>query len=349
MVGFISAKSLAQLYTPELKVKDTGGNVGIGTDNPGNYTLNVNGSFLTKELETVSGNLSLNTAKYLDRWQDCTGDAVTLEANPNFGSSVFRIRSGHAETDKIGLFNITQQNQSVMYVRMDGNVGIGTSSPQATLDVRRGNAPYGTAVFSGTNRASHFNYSTSEHTYIRGGKSTSNVFINDDGGLVGIGTTSPIAKLHVSGDMYMNTDNDAVMTFNNNDNSWQYFQFKRSDSRKAWMGLNNGNDFCIYKEGGGNIILNGPVKVSSIDKWPDFVFAETYDLPTLSSLEKYVTKHNHLPEIPSEAEVKKNGINLVEMDAKLLQKIEELTLYLIEQNKKIEQLEKKVRQLEATH
>ena len=87
------------------------------------------------------------------------------------------------------------------------------------------------------------------------------------------------------------------------------------------------------------------IKVEAIG-WSDFVFAKDYDLRTLAEVEKHITEHGHLPEIPSEAEVTENGINLGEMNAKLLQKIEELTLYLIEQNKRMNQLEAKNAELE---
>ena len=60
----------------------------------------------------------------------------------------------------------------------------------------------------------------------------------------------------------------------------------------------------------------------------------------ISELEQSVKKNKHLPGIPSAEEVAANGVNVGEMQAKLLQKIEELTLYMIEQNKKIEKLEK---------
>ncbi|MBV6646115.1 MAG: hypothetical protein KI790_11740 [Cyclobacteriaceae bacterium] len=79
--------------------------------------------------------------------------------------------------------------------------------------------------------------------------------------------------------------------------------------------------------------------------WPDFVFKNNYDLRTLEEVEQHINENGRLPEIPSETEVTENGINLGEMDAKLLQKIEELTLYLIQQNKKIEELEQKVKEL----
>jgi uncharacterized coiled-coil protein SlyX len=65
----------------------------------------------------------------------------------------------------------------------------------------------------------------------------------------------------------------------------------------------------------------------------------------LSELESYIKINHHLPEIPSTAEVNKEGIDLAQTQALLLQKVEELTLYVIQQNKKIEKLEGKVRKL----
>ena len=79
--------------------------------------------------------------------------------------------------------------------------------------------------------------------------------------------------------------------------------------------------------------------------WPDFVFAKTYSLRPLSEVESYIKAHSHLPEVPSAAQVAKDGINLGEMDATLLKKIEELTLYLIEQNKKLEAQNKQLQEL----
>jgi len=67
--------------------------------------------------------------------------------------------------------------------------------------------------------------------------------------------------------------------------------------------------------------------------WSDFVFKKEYNLPTLEDVEKHITEKGHLENIPSEEEVLKNGINLGEMNTKLLQKIEELTLYMIEMKK----------------
>lgn len=76
-----------------------------------------------------------------------------------------------------------------------------------------------------------------------------------------------------------------------------------------------------------------------IGGWSDFVFENNYKLPTLIEVENHIKKHGHLKDIPSASEVAKNGISLGEMNSKLLQKIEELTLYIISQEKKIEKLQ----------
>jgi len=74
--------------------------------------------------------------------------------------------------------------------------------------------------------------------------------------------------------------------------------------------------------------------------WSDFVFKKEYNLPTLEQVEKHIAEKGHLENIPNEEEVVKNGINLGEMNAKLLQKMEEMTLYMIEQNKRMNKIEK---------
>ncbi|MEO9964362.1 MAG: hypothetical protein ABJF11_01155 [Reichenbachiella sp.] len=84
----------------------------------------------------------------------------------------------------------------------------------------------------------------------------------------------------------------------------------------------------------GNIHANSYSAVSP-PSWPDYVFEESYELSELAEVERFIETNHHLPEIPSAAEVKTDGVKLVEMQAKLLQKIEELTLYLIEQDKKL--------------
>ncbi|MFT3827202.1 MAG: hypothetical protein QM731_24965 [Chitinophagaceae bacterium] len=90
------------------------------------------------------------------------------------------------------------------------------------------------------------------------------------------------------------------------------------------------------------------VKVDQVSPWPDYVFKPGYNLLSLTQLEEYIQKHNHLPEVPSAAEVANEGIELGDNQAVLLKKIEELTLYVIEQNKKMEEQQKRIESLEKT-
>ena len=76
------------------------------------------------------------------------------------------------------------------------------------------------------------------------------------------------------------------------------------------------------------------IKVTA-DGWPDFVFSNEYDLMTLNEVEKYILSNSHLPEIPSQSQVLKWGVELGDLNSKLIQKIEELTLYLIQENKEL--------------
>ena len=74
--------------------------------------------------------------------------------------------------------------------------------------------------------------------------------------------------------------------------------------------------------------------------WPDFVFADDYELMSLYEVENFIRQNRHLPNVPNEAQVIENGVNVGEMTSILLQKVEELTLHIIELNKRIEELEK---------
>lgn len=84
----------------------------------------------------------------------------------------------------------------------------------------------------------------------------------------------------------------------------------------------------------GRIVANELVCVG-IENWADFVFADNYKLLTLDEVEQHIQQHRHLPDIPSASDVQQKGVNIVEMQTKLLQKVEELTLYVIDQNKQI--------------
>lgn len=95
----------------------------------------------------------------------------------------------------------------------------------------------------------------------------------------------------------------------------------------------------------GNVLAEG-VTVELQGNWPDYVFRRDYPLPTLTEVEQHIVDFGHLPGVPSEAEVQENGISLGEMNAILLQKVEELTLYTLQQQEAIEKLEKRLSELE---
>jgi hypothetical protein len=94
--------------------------------------------------------------------------------------------------------------------------------------------------------------------------------------------------------------------------------------------------------------VNGNIRTRKVrvdqDTWADYVFENNYQLRPINELERYIQVEKHLPDVPSAAEVKKEGLDLGDNQAVLLKKIEELTLYVIEQNKKIEALQKMVLQ-----
>lgn len=94
-----------------------------------------------------------------------------------------------------------------------------------------------------------------------------------------------------------------------------------------------------YKLGVAGKIAATEVKVALYENWPDFVFSKDYNLPSLQEVETYINTQGHLPNIPSAKEVTTaKGIELGEMNRILVQKIEELTLYTIEQEKKLEKM-----------
>lgn len=201
-----------------------------------------------------------------------------------------------------------------------------------------------------------------------------NTIINKKYGNVGIGTINPLAKLEVSNGNILvrnsaNVDNESsimiaqsinvgsIDTFGtsirtitqsagNNTYGMQFFtneSYMTNQTEKMRI-LGNGNVGIGETNPTNKLDVKGTihsqeVKVDMKD-WSDFVFKKEYNLPTLQEVEKHINEKGHLENIPNEEEVLKNGINLGEMNAKLLQKIEELTLYVIEQNKRLDKVEK---------
>jgi hypothetical protein len=128
-----------------------------------------------------------------------------------------------------------------------------------------------------------------------------------------------------------------------------WLQVQRVDGNAAVYNLSlqpNGGNIGIGTTDtkGYKLAVNGDaiftkVKVKQYGSWADYVFEPTYKLPSLQQVEQFIQQHKHLPEVPSAKEVEEKGLDVGENQAVLLKKIEELTLYIIEQNKKIEKLE----------
>jgi hypothetical protein len=92
-------------------------------------------------------------------------------------------------------------------------------------------------------------------------------------------------------------------------------------------------------------IISEEVIIKLQSNWPDYVFTEEYDLPSLDDVESHIENHGHLKGIPAADEIEEGGINIADVQIKLLEKIEELTLYVIDQDKKINRLTKDLAEL----
>lgn len=121
---------------------------------------------------------------------------------------------------------------------------------------------------------------------------------------------------------------------------------------------NNGYPVVVFKDSGdigigtldprNKLDVNGTIRAKEIkveSNWADFVFRKDYKLPALEEVKKHIEEKGTLPGVPSESDVKVNGVNLGEVNALLLQKIEELTLYTIEQQDIIENMKNEIDEL----
>jgi len=88
------------------------------------------------------------------------------------------------------------------------------------------------------------------------------------------------------------------------------------------------------------------VQITQTPVWPDYVFASNYKLLSLEEVERFIKHNQHLPQVPSAQVVEKEGIEVGKMNATLLRKIEELTLYMISVNKEVKRMQQKIQFLE---
>ncbi|BDD12856.1 hypothetical protein FUAX_52880 (plasmid) [Fulvitalea axinellae] len=164
---------------------------------------------------------------------------------------------------------------------------------------------------------------------------------------VGIGNISPVQRLHVNGIVrsagYHIENGGGIVGIGNG-------AFSIGEGEETWS-LVGKEIKIVHGVVGRSALLTVAGKVHAkevkidLQAGADFVFDEEYNLPELSDVEVYIKKEKHLPEIAPASEMIKSGLNSGEFQIQLLQKIEELTLYTIEQESKIKRLEKLVEQL----
>lgn len=182
-------------------------------------------------------------------------------------------------------------------------------------------------------------------------------------GSVGIGTANPVTTLELSHKLSEGGTTGLCLS-----NTGQYRWFiGMSGDRKGTHDLLIGNfgsmhagfsDFMVIKADGNvglgtdktygyRLAVNGAIITEEVtvkleQEWPDYVFREGYDLLPLKKLGSFVNDNGHLPGIPTAGEIREKGLNIGEMEGLLLRKIEELTLYIIHQDEKIEAMQTKL-------
>ncbi|MDV3955624.1 hypothetical protein J2O08_04470 [Elizabethkingia anophelis] len=256
------------------------------------------------------------------------------------------------------------------------HVGIGTTNPQAILDIHanenipiiRGNGGYiptglrfiddaytqpgqvkEWAIWKGNTWAKGLGfYRYDAVNRCQGGICDITLFLQDNGN-VGIGYEAPKYKLDVNGSARFQDIISGGL------NSWI---FHSPDDGRATLHIAPKNDALDWDWGkqfiingaNGNVSVSGKLEAKEIKvtstPTADFVFENTYQLPDLASVEKHIKEKKHLPEIASAAEMQKEGVNIGDFQIKLLQKIEELTLYSIEQNKQNKEQQERILKLE---
>lgn len=178
-----------------------------------------------------------------------------------------------------------------------------------------------------------------------------NTYLTIKQGNLGLGTTAPAAKLDVTVGSSNFTNNIKFGDTNPG--------YLAAGTTGIFMSNNVGTPvFTVLHMGNvgigqtnpqNKLDVNGTIHSKSVlidlNGWSDYVLKKAYQLRPLSEVKDYIEQNQHLPEIPSELEMIKKGLDVSEMNKLLMKKVEELTLYLIEQNKRIDQQQKQINSL----
>lgn len=227
-------------------------------------------------------------------------------------------------SSSISHFYSWRSNGSELFrINSSGNFGIGTTNPDVNLEIRRDLNNAGVNLFNDNSGLKITNHDLTNGSYSS-------------------------LKLETRGDgdgAYIRGINQG----NNNVNlSIGKYQSGSGGVSVDWLTiLNNGNIGIGASDPQSKLAVEGQIRATEVKvladiSVPDYVFESDYELRTLQETKDYITENKHLPEIPSASEIGENGIDLGDMNMRLLKKIEELTLHLIEQNERMEKLEKEM-------
>lgn len=291
----------------------------------------------------------------------------SCKALKSIGVKVARVLAGCIIFLCIAFTSMAQDN----IFPSSGNVGIGFNPAPYKLTVNGDIAMPGGWVFRNTSGPLYLQTDNAEPIIFRTGGMVNKMFLKADGGLQilslgGSGTRMVVtdAQGNLSAQAIPSGSNSSITVAGINGQ----FQFNKNGALGAtanmyWDETTGGLGIGTSSLGTNKLVVDGniaarKVRVTSSNSWPDYVFEKEYKLMPIDQLASYVAQHKHLPDVPDAKSVEAMGIELAEMQSILLKKIEELTLYSIQQqnainqqkellNKQKELLEKQARKIEA--
>lgn len=239
--------------------------------------------------------------------------------------------------------NIRTNGVNRITVTSAGNVGIGTTNPSGILQVNAATATRNITLSGGATITNARLKSTQWNLSPTDGAAGSISFITSDwdnnngfGFITAANVSSPVVWMYnYSG---RNAFTIARKTYQGTGNNASQLEqaltplFQVRENGNVGIGTTNPGNFKLAVEGA----IGARQIVVTQNAWADFVFQDHYRLKPLHEVEKFIKENRHLPDVPSEKDVLKDGVNLGNMDAVLLQKIEEMTLYIIDLKKQVD-------------